>query len=330
MMILTADIHPRGDDYTYRLLSFLRYKLNDNSASLKKLKEGKWVLHGNSGKWFVKKYPNQSRFIMQETLVRRLVQQNFPHVLPFHPIHQTEILIFEGEPIGLAMWLETSDVISYGNARDRMDVLYVLKKFHAITGNFQGKWLENLPRYKWLKKWKKRLNQFERNIPFLQTFIQPYYLYTYLDWGKHAVTHIEALKIKEKPSCITHGDVAHHNFLRGTDGRIYLIDFDLMALSSPLMDDLQFCNRILPYIDWSLNEIKQMGAYHLYLEQPLFYLGLLYPTDIFREWNRFLREDYAYKQRAWDYLVQLTIGQFPQRMQFSQEVNQEINRLMHP
>jgi thiamine kinase-like enzyme len=329
-MILTADIHPRGDDYTYRLLSFLRYKLNDYSSSLKKLKEGKWVLYSNGVKWFVKKYPSQSRFIMQETLVRMLVQQNFPHVLRFHPIHQREVLIFEGHPIGLTMWLETSEPISYENERDRMDVLFVLKKFHSCTEKMKGKWLEELPRYKWLKKWKKRLSQFENNIPFLQSFIQPYYLYTYLEWGKRAVEQLEALNLVEKPSCITHGDVAHHNFLRSKNGNVYLIDFDLIALSTPLMDDLQFCNRILPYIDWSLNEIKQLHGYHPYLDQLVFYLGLLYPTDIFREWNRFLREDYNYKQRAWNYLIHLTIHQFPQRMQFSQEVHQEMNHLLNP
>jgi hypothetical protein len=328
MTILTVDFHPRGDDYTYRLLSFLKHKLHDYSASLTKLKEGKWVLYSNGMKWFVKKFPSQNRFIMQETLIKTLLQKNFPHVLPFHPIHQREILIFEGHPIGLTMWLETSEPINYSNTQDRMDVLSVLKRFHAFTGKIQGKWLEELPKYKWMKKWKKRLSLFENNLPLLQPFIQPYYLYTYLQWGKRAVEQLEKLDHSEMPFCITHGDVAHHNFLRGKNNNVYLIDFDLIALSSPLMDDLQFCNRILPFIDWSLNDLKQLGAYQKYHNQLAFYMGLLYPTDVFRELNRFIREDYQYKQRAWNYLIDLTIHQFPQRMQFSQELHQEVNRIL--
>ncbi|MCA1056293.1 aminoglycoside phosphotransferase family protein [Rossellomorea aquimaris] len=327
---MTADQYPGGDDYTYRLLSFLMNKLNDYSMSLTEIKEGKWVLNTRGMKWFVKRYPNQSRFIMQETLTRMLIRQNFTHVIPFHPIHQREILIFEGHPIGLTAWLETSEPISYAKERDRKDVLTVLKRFHACTGNMEGKWLESLPKFKWLKKWKKRLIQFEHNIPFLQSFIQPYYLYTYLEWGKRTVEQLEALNMNKKPTCVTHGDVAHHNFLRGKNGVVYMIDFDLIALSTPLMDDLQFCNRILPFIDWSLNEIKQLEQYRQYHDHLYFYLGLLYPTDVFREWNRFFREGIDYKQRSWNYLIHLTVQQFPERMQFCQELQQEINRLLNP
>ncbi|WP_064092488.1 phosphotransferase [Rossellomorea aquimaris] len=317
----------RGDDYSYRLLSFLINRLHDPTATLKMLKEGKWVLKSNGKKWFVKRYTSQLRFMQQERLTQSLLHDNFLHVLPLHPIHQRELLLFEGSPIGITTWLDTSDPISYENSKDREDALHVLKKFHFITSKIKGKWIEEIPSHHWMKKWKKRLQQFEFNIPYLQAFIQPYYLYSYLEWGRWSLKELKSIESNHSTECITHGDVAHHNFLRGKNGRVYIIDFDLMSRSSPLTDDLQYCNRILPYLDWSLSDIKKIEAFRPYQDNLLFFLGLMYPTDIFREWNRFMREDELYKQRVFPYLVNLTLHQFPQRMQFIQELHQQVKRI---
>lgn len=317
----------RGDDYSYRLLSFLQYKLNDPRATLKSIKEGKWMLKSHGRKWFVKRFPNQLKFLLQERLISTLLREKFYHVLPFHPIHEKEILLFEGYPIGITMWLETSNPISYEQPKDREDALKVLKKFHAVSKKIQHPWTEEIPQYKWLKKWKKRMMQFQYNLPYLQAFIQPYYLYTYLEWGNWALKELKSIDLLEFGKCITHGDVAHHNFLRGKNGIVYLIDFDLMAVSTEITDDLQYCNRILPYLSWSLSDIKKMEPFHSYVDHLIFYLGLMYPSDVFREWNRFIREDQYYKQRVWGYLMNITIEQFPQRMQFNQALHGEVRRI---
>ncbi|WP_152968521.1 phosphotransferase [Rossellomorea vietnamensis] len=326
-MILRDKMHARGDDYSHRLLSFLRYKLNDPGASLKVIKEGKWVLKSHGSKWFVKRFPSQLKFLLQERLISTLLSEKFYHVLPFHPIHERELLLFEGSPIGITMWLETSRAIQYDQADDREDALLVMKKFHAVSKRIHGSWTEEIPHYHWLKKWKKRLMQFQYNLPYLQAFIQPYYLYTYLEWGKWALKELKSVGIHEYGDCITHGDVAHHNFLRGKNGTVYLIDFDLMSLSTEITDDLQYCNRILPYLNWSLGGIKEMGPFHTYRDHLIFHIALMYPSDVFREWNRFIREDQSYKQRVWGYLTNLTIQQFSKRMQFNQELHGEVKRI---
>jgi thiamine kinase-like enzyme len=326
-MTLRANMHVRGDDYSHRLLSFLQSKLNDPGATLKMLKEGKWKLKSNGRKWFVKRFPNQLRFLHQERLISTLLREKFYHVLPFHPIHEREILLFEGSPIGITTWLETSRSIRYDQPEDRDDALKVLKRFHSVSKKINHSWTTEIPRYKWLKKWKKRMMQFQYNLPYLQAFIQPYYLYTYLEWGKWALKELKSIDIEEYGKCITHGDVAHHNFLRGKNGMVYMIDFDLMSLSTELTDDLQFCNRILPYINWSLSDVKRLTPFKSYEDELIFYLGLMYPSDVFREWNRFIREDQSYKQRVWGYLINLTLHQFSQRMQFNQELHGEVKRI---
>ncbi|MCA1057906.1 aminoglycoside phosphotransferase family protein [Rossellomorea aquimaris] len=278
-------------------------------------------------KWFVKRFPNQLKFILQERLISALLREQFYHVLPFHPIHERELLLFEGFPIGITMWLETSSPIRYDQPKDREDALKVLKRYHAISKTIQGSWTEEIPQYKWLKKWKKRMIQFQYNLPYLQAFIQPYYLYTYLEWGKWALKELKSIGLHDYSDCITHGDVAHHNFLRGKNGIVYIIDFDLMSRSTEITDDLQYCNRISPYLKWSLSEIKKMKPFESYSDHLIFYIGLMYPSDVFREWNRFIREDQHYKQRVWGYLTDLTMQQFPLRMQFNQELHAELKRI---
>ncbi|MCA1063547.1 phosphotransferase [Rossellomorea sp. AcN35-11] len=291
------------------------------------LKEGKWKLKSHGRKWFVKRFPNQLRFLQQERLTSALLKEKFYHVLPFHPIHSREILLFEGSAIGITAWLETSRSISYDHPNDRIDAWMVLKKFHSVTKRINATWTMEIPRYRWLKKWKKRMAQFQYNLPYLQAFIQPYYLYTYLEWGKWALKELKTIELGENGKCITHGDVAHHNFLRGQNGIVYMIDFDLMSHSAEMTDDLQFCNRILPYLNWSLGDLKRMAPFQAYENELVFYLGLMYPSDVFREWNRFIREDQYYKQRVWNYLTHLTLDQFPRRMQFNQELHGEVKRI---
>ncbi len=317
----------RGDDYSHRLLSFLQYKLKDPGASLKSIKEGKWMLKSHGMKWFVKRFPSQLKFLLQERLISTLIRERFYHVLPFHPIHDKEILLFEGMPIGITTWLDTAGPISYDQRKDREDTLMVLKKFHTISKTIRGSWVEEVPQYRWLKKWKKRMLQFQYNLPYLQAFIQPYYLYTYLEWGRWALKELKSIGVHGNSDCITHGDVAHHNFLRGKNGIVYLIDFDLMSRSTAMTDDLQFCNRISPYINWSLSEIKKMSSFDSYHDNLIFYIGLMYPSDVFREWNRFIREDQYYKQNVWGYLTDLTLQQFHMRMQFNQELHGEVKRI---
>ncbi len=55
----------------------------------------------------------------------------------------------------------------------------------------------------------------------------------------------------DQPHCIIHGDVAHHNFIRGKDEALSLIDFDLIGIAPSYLDLLQYCNRILPSLNWS-------------------------------------------------------------------------------
>ena len=119
-----------------------------------------------------------------------------------------------------------------------------------------------------------------------------------------------------EPYCILHGDVAHHNFLRDSNGILHLIDFDLISIGPPSLDYLQYANRILPSVDWSFERLSHFSQYQELLNEKAFLYALAFPADIFREWNRVIREGSYKDQRKYDQVMDLTIGQFYPRKKF--------------
>ncbi|MFK4997593.1 phosphotransferase [Bacillus sp. N9] len=75
---------------------------------------------------------------------------------------------------------------------------------------------------------------------------------------------------QKEPHCIIHGDVAYHNFIRGKDGKLYVIDFDLIRIASAMIDILQFCNRILPSLRWDARQLFSFPRLRPYKENPSF------------------------------------------------------------
>jgi thiamine kinase-like enzyme len=124
----------------------------------------------------------------------------------------------------------------------------------------------------------------------------------------------------KEPFVILHGDVAHHNFLRNKAGNLQLIDFDLISIGPNSLDYLQYANRILPYMDWSFNQLSQMKQIQSFLNEKAFLYALAFPADIFREWNRIIREQTYKDHTKFKQVMEMTIGQFYLRKQFIDQV----------
>jgi len=129
----------------------------------------------------------------------------------------------------------------------------------------------------------------------------------------------------KKPYCIIHGDVAHHNFILGNDG-LYLIDFDLAKMAPDILDDLQFCNRILPHLDWSLEKLSMYKPLEKNLQEKSFLSALIYPTDLLREWNYFLKYEQG-RGRLSSFMTEITFREFDKREKFVKDVMTEIQYL---
>lgn len=139
-----------------------------------------------------------------------------------------------------------------------------------------------------------------------------------LAWAEWSLAGMEKFQqfFKKEPYVILHGDVAHHNFLRDGNGTLRLIDFDLISIGPASYDYLQYANRILPYIDWSFDKLVQYPQIRRFLKEKAFLYALAYPADIFREWNRMIREKSYSDNMKFKQVMDLTINQFYARKKF--------------
>lgn len=183
--------------------------------------------------------------------------------------------------------------------------LKLLSHFHKCGLGIYGKhqiipFQSNLYR-----KWKERLDMFEHSIKVVQQrdkrqdglykLVGPY-ADEAIEWARCALNlfpQAYMLYLEEQAQWerqIAHLDVAPHNFLMIDNNHYYLIDYDLVDYSPPLIDVVQFINRILYHYDWSLELAYQLlEEYRVIYPLPLMQLKifpilLIYPNDLFREW----------------------------------------------
>ena len=123
----------------------------------------------------------------------------------------------------------------------------------------------------------------------------------------------------DQPHCIIHGDVAHHNFIRGKDEALYLIDFDLIGIAPSYLDLLQYSNRILPFTQLVLPlPYLVTNKFQPHEYEKFFLTALVFPTDIFREWNHHVQSGAVWKNKKKAFLEKITIGEITKsRLEFN-------------
>ncbi|WP_409251497.1 phosphotransferase [Bacillus sp. SCS-153A] len=313
-----------GDGFQNRLLLLLQEKLGDKNLQLKKIKEGKWRLQTGNERWFLKLFPNNQKFQLQMEVARDLKKAGFRRVPGFHPLHENDNIEMDRKTVGLTEWIETDEIFTFNSYKDRVAALAVLQEFH----HYSGKVLSNgnvtaLPKQKLLEKWNRRLDEFKRNKKKLSVYVPPAMIDTYIKIGEIALKGLERQGFPGE-ICILHGDLAHHNFLRDKKKDLYMIDLDLITAGPAEIDYLQFANRIFPYINWSLKELWEHEPFSFYKENQCFLYGILFPSDIFREWNRFFRSSPRYQKSVWNYLMSLTVYQFHARMVCCRDIQKSL------
>ncbi|MGV3467385.1 MAG: phosphotransferase [Heyndrickxia sp.] len=318
-----------GDEYM-RLLLYLSEVTGENFVYIRSIKDGVWLCKTDDSKWILKEFFSPSRLKMQIKLTELLFSHHFSQTYRFHPIHAKMDISFNKRTYGLIEYIESNEDgrrFSYHSHENRNQALQLLKKFHHVTENFSGEFKNDMHLFNQIRKWQNRLHEFKENEKYLERWLPKKYYFAFLDWSEWSLDYM--IKNKEyflkKPYCIIHGDVAHHNFILGKDD-LYLIDFDLAKIAPAFIDDLQFCNRILPHMDWSLKKLSLYKPLDKYLEEKPFLAALIYPTDLLREWNYFLK----YKQgggRLSSFLTEITYKEFNDREKFVKNVVSQIKHL---
>lgn len=310
--------HLGDDEFENRLLLYLTTFTGENFKRLKKIKNGIWSCLTDDKKWLLKVFSSLNHIENQRNLTNQLYNHGFYSTYQFHPIHTKKICLFENKIYGLIEYINKGRSFTYHTSNERRKALLLLQYFHHTTSKFENKFRSTLPTFNQINKWESRLNEFISNMPLLRNFIHTPFLETYIDWAKYSLIQMKKYDTFNKiPTSIIHGDVAHHNFLLSKDNKLYLIDFDLIHLGTPNTDYLQFCNRILPYISWSFNDLKQYRVLSEFLEDKAFLYALIFPTDIFREWNRYVKNVKNNNNgSSIKYLEKITHHQFKQREAF--------------
>ncbi|WP_180954270.1 phosphotransferase [Bacillus sp. M6-12] len=213
----------------------------------------------------------------------------------------------------------------FSEKSERKEGLQLLEQFHLASSQLTRELQDDLATFDQAGKWAERSRQFQKNLTIVRTYVSDSVLEQWQRWADWSLEGL--IKNKNWLSCeenaIIHGDVAHHNFLRKNTGELFLIDFDLISIAPPLIDYLQYANRILPYIQ-EPDKIWEYPQLERYKRNPAFLFALAYPADIFREWNRVAKENLEAGQPHLHTVWKMTVEQFNKRMQFNRYVERLI------
>lgn len=279
----------------------------------------------NKGIFIAKQFVNQARLLMQLEFLQKLQKAGFKGAYAF----SNKIKPFEckGISIGFLEYLTKHPrVFTYESYSERLEGLALLNKMHEASAMVIQDLTMKKYTFSQVSKWRERLEEFSSNIKILKRIIPEPVLTEYLRMGEWVLNELGPYEIEDvdEEPVIIHGDLAYHNFFRKDDGELLLIDFDLMAKAPPLIDYLQYANRLLIYNNCSLKEILSFPQFKKYRENPFFLIGLCFPTDIYREWNRICRDQLWGSSHRLGSLWNITVADLPKRIDFFRELKSKL------
>jgi thiamine kinase-like enzyme len=312
-----------GDDsFCNRLLSYLRQILPFPIKKISPIRNNVMLIDTGQGLYVVKGYPSYQRLKVQEAFTSSLKKEGFDSACSFETVSSAQPLYDGRHYYGVMKYIVPGVPFSYDNEDDRSAGLALLGRYHQTAAKIAGRYERVLPRYSQIEKWRERAALFLSNQPVVKFFVQKEMMQELMGWADWSIKGMEreAEFFAAESETVLHGDVAHHNFLRDEGGKVHLIDFDLVSIGAVCMDYLQYANRILPFIGWSAEELAKYDVMASYLNKKGFIYALAFPSDIFREWNRLVRErtySNPYKTRQ---VLDMTAGQFTERKAFITEL----------
>ncbi|MEH6905599.1 phosphotransferase [Neobacillus drentensis] len=307
------------DDYFDRLLSYFQSRFSERIIQMVPIRSSVIFLRTDKNNYVIKRYHTNSRLRLQEAFTATLKKEGFKKTYLFLTPPVREQLFFEGTYFGCMEYIPPNrNVFTFHTYKNRQEGIDLLEQFHQTTATFESRYRTLLPKGQLIEKWTERFNVFSNNLPYIGYFINEPFLSEMLSWAKWSLEGMEKSRIffQKEATVILHGDVAHHNFLRDTGGQLNLIDFDLISIGPASFDYLQYANRILPYLDWSFESLVSLKQINNYLHEKAFLFALAYPADIFREWNRTIREKSYTDHTKYKQLMDLSIRQFYARKKF--------------
>ena len=322
----------RGDDSNHdRLLSYLNKNLPFQIIQISRIKGDVYKVKTKDFQFVLKEFSSYKRLKTQETFTNSLKMNGFQKTYSFYSFSENKALCFQTKYYGCLEYIDkANEPFRFDTIENCYEGLRLLNEYHQITKKLQGSYKTILPSFHLIEKWQERFALFKRNLPMISFFLEREILrelYAWVEWSLSGIKQ-EKDTLEIFPKVILHGDVAHHNFLRTSKGDLFLIDFDLISLGPEIADYLQYANRILPYLNWSLKELDEFESFQPFLNQKVFLYGLAFPSDILREWNRLVKEGTFNQIRKIRPVVDLTLNQFEKRKSFMKELERKVQSIL--
>jgi hypothetical protein len=288
MMMRLEEGFFKGDFTRNRL--FFRLFHDKEIKSCTQIKENLFKVQTDTGT-FILKGIGDFQNIQSSIVLNHLLKENgFFMGLEYMELPNGLYYMFEGQLIWtMTRYIPPKRPFSFLREDDRKSGVEVLKSFHHYSAMLIPALSSFLKRENMLIKWETRLDKFEQNLPILTQWFNSSAISEIVYYSK---TSLEQLKkadfaVPGSDEVVLHGDVASHNFVKSTDNKTYLIDFDLISIGKAEWDDVQYASRILPFIKWDKKRFLQIPIYQYYLKHPWFWIALSFPMDILREGNQF-------------------------------------------
>ncbi|RAK17296.1 hypothetical protein B0I26_11215 [Anoxybacillus vitaminiphilus] len=288
------------------------------------IKRNVWLIDTTEGIYVLKGYSSFRQAALQVIFMKSLKQMEFQAV----PCLRTNtlrsgVVYFHSLYWILQDYIATQTPFCFTSLQDRSDGLNLLEQYH----HYSGRLLEHpflclyLPRYQLYEKWIQRYERLLYFLPFIRRKIHAEKVGFILSSAHLSLKNLARFyhSFTEENDSIIHGDVASHNFLRTDDKKLYLIDYDLLAVAPKSIDYLQYANRILPFLEWSFTELQKLPQINEQLTKKWFLSALMFPADLLREWNAALTK-YSSESRFLIKAVEYTNSQFESRKQFVEEI----------
>ncbi|WP_428909250.1 phosphotransferase [Niallia sp. Krafla_26] len=310
------------EEFNHRLLSYLKKQLSTNIQQFTHIKKNVYFIKMEDGTpIIVKGFSSRRSLLIQDAFTSSLKKNHFHSTYMFY--QGMTSLQFNKKYYGLLEYINPSKQrFLYNSMENCQEAMSLLQKYHQTSKKLVGSYRRLLPSFDLQNKWEERFFLFLKNEDILSYFIPREIVSELISWAEWSLKGLKKEKesLFRQPVVILHGDVAHHNFLRKSNGDLYLIDFDLISVGPVFADYVQYANRILPFLNWSLPALNEFPIIQPYFQQKLFLYALAYPTDIFREWNRLIKEQSHQDLNKIRNTLQLTFSQFDQRQEFVREL----------
>lgn len=276
----------RDDSTKSRLASFLLEEGDLKIVSIKIVKYPIFKLKTETNQLYIIKGYKQLSIINKQWDFFKKVNQSFITGFITFP---NKKLFLEGFGYYWALQpFHHAAKLDYQKEEDRQAAIQTLTVFHEVTKGIRID--TKIKQTKIIGKWYRRLEKWRQTKHLL---INSGNAGLYSEVEQVMLERIDLYRSENIPEIETnklyllnwnHGDVASHNFLRDNRNRVYIIDFDLLSNAPPLYDYIQLCQRFLPYIDHSLDQLFTYIQTYSLKEQRLLLIGLTVPTDLIREW----------------------------------------------